>query len=114
MHEIDFSTCSMADVITRSVTCHPTLFRDALLASAKVHNDYSNVTHDRVAARSALGMSSDLRRVADDINIDSFYVDNLTFSERILAFAEAAKLQLIPRATKQDIVSRAQCGVAIS
>jgi hypothetical protein len=106
MYDIDLNTASLDDVITRSFVCHPTLFRDSMLEVAKIHWAHSSESRDKTSARIALDMASDLRRMADDINMDNFDVESLAFGERIQAFGVACKLQLVPHAVANEIAKR--------
>lgn len=105
MFEINFSTCTMRDVIARSATCHPTLFREAMLAAAQAHRAAQQVAPRRVASI-ALGMESDLRRMADDIDMDNFDASVLSPAETVQAFNIARKLQCVTWDVAESIAKR--------
>lgn len=103
---LDFNTCTMRDVIAQSALMHPTLFAYALIDVKRVHSAYARVCHNRLAKKVAENMASALGSMIADLHDGSFDVAKLSFSQRIQAFHAAAKLQLIPPATREDIVER--------
>jgi hypothetical protein len=106
MYDIDFNTCTMNDVIQRSFVCQPSQLRAAMIAAAKVHIEYSNITANASVALIALDMACSLDRMADAIEPGSFDVESLTLSDRVQAFHIAAKLQLVTYHTKREIAER--------
>jgi hypothetical protein len=106
MYEIDFLSATMADVITRSAVCHPSLFRDAMLAAAEVHWTCSAETNSRCVARIALEMANNLRRMAHELEMDDLDVTSLTLGEKVQAFGVARKLQCLPWSLASDIAAR--------
>ena len=107
MPEINYVTATMSDIIARSMLCHHSLFRDALIAAGQMHATYSHNTHSKLAAHIALGMANDCRRMADEIDLDDFDAASLALSEKIQAFEVACKLQLVTHADKTTIAGRA-------
>jgi hypothetical protein len=106
MYQIDFLTCTMRDVITRSAVCHPSLFAESMRSAAKVHAEYAVVTHNATVARIARRMSVSLNSMARDLTLDRFDANVLDLGEVIQAFGIAAKLNLVPRSCRDGIVSR--------
>ena len=53
MYQINFETCTMNDVIVRSIVCHPTMLAERLRANASVHFNARDVMHDKTAAAAA-------------------------------------------------------------
>ena len=106
MYDLDFLTCSMTDVINRSVVFHPSLLRDMMLAAAKTHWDYSNVAANKVAAGIALDMASNLRRMADELDMNDFDPEALELGERVQAFGIASKLHCLSPSLARDIAAR--------
>lgn len=106
MYAIDFMTCSATDVIARSAICHPSLFADTLREQARTHiSAYSAIAaRDKYAANVAAGMASDCNTVAEWIAAERR--SELTYGQRIIAFSAAARLQCLPYAVAQDILSR--------
>lgn len=45
---------SAADILKRSIIAHPSLFREALIAQAEMHDDYANLTTNEGARRGAI------------------------------------------------------------
>lgn len=41
MYRIDFLTCTAADLIARSIVCHPSLFAEAILKAGSDHFGYA-------------------------------------------------------------------------
>jgi hypothetical protein len=111
MYPIDFNTATMADVIERSITCHPSLLADSMRAVAKIHRDYVGQTHDRDAKASAGRMAQNAEFAARMIEANA--PDELVkvFSAKIQTFEQACRLQLVPRATVADIAAREEGSV---
>lgn len=105
MYEIDFNTCSLDDVIERSVTCHPTLLVELLRAIAEIHSRSAREMFDQVARKSAVGMAEDCRRAANSVETLGSLV-GASFGMRMQAFTAACKLQLLPLSLAQDIAKR--------
>jgi hypothetical protein len=106
MYQIDFMTCTADDVIARSAICHPSLFADTLREQGRTHiGAYAAMAQrDKYGANVAAGMASDCNTVADWIADERR--SDLTFGQRVIAFAAAARLQCLSHAVAQDIVSR--------
>jgi hypothetical protein len=105
---IDFNTCTMADVIARSYSMHPSLFADALEQVARTHRTASFHTRfDNKAADIATRMAMNCEIMADDIGGGRFKPEALEFGPTIHAFGVACNLQSIPRATANEIAARA-------
>ena len=91
-----------ADIIRRSIVAHPSLFREALINQAAIHDDYSQLT---INARAAQG--ADASKLACLRAYDFVGCDNLTDDERaaeickdcgtmVVALNVACKLQCLP------------------
>ena len=111
MYQINFETCTMNDVIVRSIVCHPTMLIDTLHANASIHYTARDVMHDKTAAAAAQRCGNQCREAADLIVSRPGYtaiaiVSEFSFGERMATFLAAAKLQLIPFATQHDICKR--------
>ena len=112
MYQINFETCTMNDVIVRSIVCHPTTLAESLRANASIHYTASDVMHDKTAAIAANRCGIQCRNAA--MLVETFYdvddklnkIAEFSFGERMAAFLAAAKLQLIPFATQHDICAR--------
>lgn len=99
MYPIDFDTCTAIDIIKRSAVCHPTLFREALVASKDADFAYAK-NLDR--AREAMVVKSVLARAnatndaisAIDIEDFDFFASNL--GAGIVTLNIACKLQVLP------------------
>ena len=112
MYQINFETCTMNDVIVRSIVCHPSMLADSLRANARIHYDAALVMHDKTAAIAANRCGIQCRNAA--MLVETFYnvddklnkIAEFSFGERMAAFLAAAKLQLIPFATQHDICAR--------
>lgn len=106
MYPIDFTKCTAADVIKRSVVCDRTLFRDALYDVVRTHAEAARTIHDSVAQRSALSLCKAADQVAAKLANEQ-PLTALNFNQNMVAFSTAAKLQLIPHALAAEIVGRA-------
>jgi hypothetical protein len=94
--DIDYTTCAMNDVIARSLRMHPSLLADACAAAGKIHQQARDTMHDGKAreiagdmAKVAWGLFCTIR---DDELSD---VAALTFTQRQIAFAAAARLNCL-------------------
>ena len=103
---MSYATCTMNDVIAKSYLMHPSLFADTLQAAANVHGDYAGRTYSKQASTIASGMCHDAASVKRMINKGTLDPEALTFSQRIIAFHEAWKLQCITHGVAKDIVAR--------
>lgn len=107
---IDFLTCTMDDVIARSILLHPTMLQDALTKAYRAHLDAATTMVDGPACRMAHEMSVtalEVRaRIASGLLASAGDCHCLTFSQRMLAFGAAYKLQCLPYATAMDIATR--------
>lgn len=107
MYPIDFDTCSIADVIARSATCHPSLFADKLTAIAAIHHQASFSLRYSTGGRPiARGMGDSASDMARDLLAQEFDATALDFGAMIIAFGAACSLQCIPHATAKDIAGR--------
>lgn len=108
--DIDFLTCTMDDVIARSILLHPTMLQDALTKAYRAHLDAATTMVDGPACRMAHEMSVtalEVRaRIASGLLASAGDCHCLTFSQRMLAFGAAYKLQCLPYATAMDIATR--------
>lgn len=118
MYPIDFATCTAMDVIKRSAVCHPSVFVESLRSQALQHFTYAQQVRALIgkparnaAAQSADSMGKDCADAADWVEYDN-YEDAMQNPDRIgpfvVAFNVACKLQLIPFATRTDIMARWQ------
>ena len=109
---INFETCTMNDVIVRSIVCHPTMLTAKLRDNANVHYDAALVMHDKTAAAAAQRCGNQCCQAANLVgNLNGAgqpieAISAMSFGERMAAFLAAAKLQLIPFATQHDICAR--------
>ncbi len=106
MYPIDFMTCGADDVIRRSVICHPSLLADQLRERAKGHTAAyaSMLTRDEYAAKIARGMADDCNTIAT--RLANGGTGEMTFGQRVIVFSLAARLQCLPHAVAQDILTR--------
>lgn len=110
MYPINLTTCTARDVIQRSVTCHPSLFSEALRDLASVHGTYAGQTSDALAAQSARNLQRACQQAAHhiehdaDANAPELICDD--FNMRIVAFTEACRLQCIPYSSRIAIIER--------
>lgn len=84
------------DIISRSIIMHPSLFREALIKQATMHDDYSRVTNDKRAAQGATSSCNACLRAYDAVgasDVDSILTDCGTM---VIALNVACKLQCIP------------------
>jgi len=105
MYPIDFTNCTANDVIARSVTCHPTLFAERLRGIASIHGQAATTMHDRQAVKISRQMAADCREMADRLDHGEL-LDGLSFSQRIIAFNAAAKLQCVNDSLARSIIAR--------
>jgi hypothetical protein len=106
MYEIDFTTCTPADVIERSYILHPSLFAEALRDAAQVHIDFCNVTANPQAKQAARKMAWSLCDMAREIDRGLFSAEILDCTRTVQALHVAAKLQCLPRHLVSDIAGR--------
>ena len=115
MYEIDFLTCTMRDVIARSVACHPSLFAESLENTARIHHEFCVTTMDKTATRIALDMRAACLAAAvsaRDDNVDAIISHGRT--SMICAFTAAMKLQCLPRYIANEICDRDSEFVALT
>ena len=109
--DIDFLTCTMDDVIARSILLHPTMLQDALTKAYRAHLDAATTMVDGPACRMAHEMSRDRVRGS------SSHCQWPTGQRWRIAIAShstnacwhigaAYKLQCLPYATAMDIATR--------
>lgn len=106
MTSIDFTTCNMRDVIARSILMHPSLYREAMIRAAEVHDNYSRMTHDKQAANMAARSRAACLNVYDAIDREDADGIAANFLQKVVAFSEAAKLQCLTPALASDIAKR--------
>lgn len=97
---------TMAEVIEHSALAHPTLFADTMLKAAKMHLLHSETANYKPGATVALGMASNLRRMADELMMNDFDAARLSFAETVQAFAVAATLQGLPQRLIAEVAQR--------
>ena len=111
MYDIDFTTCTMNDVIDRSITCHPSLYVEKLRSIRDIHLNHALVTLNRNAARIARNMAADAEHVAmmvqDGFEGAAWCVPSDNLSAKLVAFQAAAALQCLSRSQMLDIAERA-------
>jgi hypothetical protein len=103
MYAIDFETCTPADLIKRSIVCHPSLFADRMDAIALVHTQASaSLSYHRDRA-TAQRLSAACAYVAHMLRTDDENADELTAKIMLLgmdywisSLNVAAKLQCVP------------------
>lgn len=107
---IDFLTCTMDDVIARSILLHPTMLTDMLRSAARTHAEASGTMLDGPAVRMAREMATEAGEVA--LRVETGLLASagdchcLTFSQRIIAFGAAYKLQCVPMSLALEIAAR--------
>jgi hypothetical protein len=111
--EIDYNTCSMDDVIRRSILLHPLLFASAMRDVSRIHQHAAGTLsyRDTEAKRIAIRMCDDACNVANAIDgIDHAGIGTdpagWSFSARIMAFSAAARLNCLSFANAQYIAAR--------
>lgn len=92
---------SAADIIERSIVAHPSLFREALIKQAEMHDDYSRLTHNAGAQRGAIASKNACLRAYDFIGDgDNARSRAETLCSEtgpaVIALNVACKLQCIP------------------
>lgn len=107
MYAIALESCTPRDVIQRSVTCHPSLFAEKLRAIAGQHENYTRVTHDEIAKRSARRMSEAAIFAAGAVESEDVDAIVGNFSAMIIALHAACELQALPRYLYAAIAERA-------
>lgn len=95
MYPIDLNTCTALDIIKRSVTCHPTLFRDALLERRREDYAYASKRDGRVAD-GAYASGRAAQRAVDHTDGNDIEAFKLDMGAGIIALGIACKLQCIP------------------
>lgn len=103
---IDFNTATMADVIKRSMVCHPSMLVEAMMGCVSLHARYSRETSDRMAAQSAYKMADACRHALVCIERDDADALLSNFSAKIQTFEQACRLQLVPHGTRAIIATR--------
>lgn len=110
MSDIDFLTCSMDDVIERSLRLHPAALAGAMQDAYRAHDAAANTMLDGPAVRMAREMATvatELRqRLASRLLATRADMACLSFNQRIMLFGAAYKLQCVPLATAMDIAAR--------
>lgn len=107
MYPIDFLTATPREVIQRSITCHPSLYRDAMLEAVASHSSYAAISHDKTAAEIAARLGKECRFVAECIeseNTDAIIRGGM--DSWISALSIAFRLQCVPHSLRADIVAR--------
>lgn len=110
MYPLNFDTCTLRDVIARSVACHPSVFCGALLDRAEVHARSAAAMHDSEARH----ISADIARAANVAAVGAEQGDTDAIVESFLygAFIVACRLQLIPLHVRVGIVERCEATIA--
>lgn len=105
---LDTATCTMSDVIERSIAMHPTLFGEALASVAATHLQAAvSVPHHREASGIAKRMHGEAYEMAQCLLVgDGFEPAHLSLSHRIIAFGVACRLQCIPHHVASSIAGR--------
>jgi ABC-type dipeptide/oligopeptide/nickel transport system ATPase component len=106
-------TPTVADIIERSATCHPSLFADALRDLAKVHADFMHSTADRKAAvaagnakKHAVQALQMIQKVEACESARFICHEFSSIGPMLQALTVAAKLQCLPRHLVQDALAR--------
>lgn len=105
--QIDYLTCSMDDVIRRSLLLHPSLLADACARAAMIHAQARDTMHDGQARKIAGNMAKEAWSLARAVR-DNELADpaTLTFTQRQIAFAAAARLNCLHYSLAQAIAKR--------
>lgn len=108
MADIDFNTCSMRDVIARSVLLHPSVLADSMRQVQKIHHAAACTFtgKDTPAGRIAAQMRNLASGVANDIALDRLNIEALHPMALLMTFAAAAKLQCLTSAIVTSIAAR--------
>lgn len=106
MYPIDFTTCTMLDVIQRSYVCHPTVLSDRLADAGATHRQARDTMVTGSARAIADRMSTVAYRLAASVRDQELDVSNLDSDARIIAFTCAARLQCLSHAIMTDIAKR--------
>lgn len=108
--DINFLTCTMDDVIARSILMHSSMLTDMLRSAARTHAEASRTMVDGPAVRMAREMAIEAGEVAQrvDTGLLASAADCacLTFSQRMIAFGAAYKLQCVPMSLALEIAAR--------
>lgn len=115
--QIDFMTAKPRDVIARSIALHPSLFADAMRATAKTHNAARETFRaagrrpDYQACQAATRLANACNRVADLVEGgESNAAPQIMaggMDSWVSALNVAARLQCLSPALVADIASRA-------
>ncbi len=90
------------DIIERSIIAHPSLFREALIAQATMHDNYARLATDRLAARGAAAMASDCLSAYDAVGMENPDAICERCGTMVVALNVAAKLQCLPPHMKAE------------
>lgn len=99
MYPLDFDTCTAIDIIKRSAVCHPSLLREALVASKKADFDYAatlNRQHEAAIVRSVLARANATNDAISAIDLEDFDFFKTNLGAGIVTLNIACKLQVIP------------------
>lgn len=106
--QIDFMTATMQDVIARSAAMHPSLMADALRNVASVHSQAAETMRYDRSVQTAKDMAKAARDMARTLaDTGSLDPAGLSFSETVIAFGVACRLQCVPHNVALDIAARA-------
>lgn len=105
MNEINFLTCSMDDVIARSIALHPSLLAERLRDVATIHSKAAREMLGDLERGTAIKMANDCRSAASSVEHLGHFV-NATFGQRLQAFSAAARLQCLTLSQAQAIAAR--------
>lgn len=103
---MDYTTCTMNDVIAQSYLMHPSLLAEHLTECALIHAQAAATMHYVASCQAAHDMAVECRQMAQRISVGELNPATLSFSGRIIAFNAACTLLCIPLATGQDIAKR--------
>ena len=107
MYQLDLTNCTAVDVIQRSITCHPSLLRDALLSALAEDNKFAVARPHSREVRDAI--ESHAKAIRRDISLVDAE-DAQAFAEDlgagIVAFEIAARFNLVPRHCRTAMVAR--------
>jgi hypothetical protein len=109
MYEIDFNTCTAADVIERSYILHPNTLADSLRSAAQVYSDYARVAANMNAgnaSQAAQNLAYGLQAMVRSIKNKTLNTKELDLEQTMQALYMAAKLQCLPEYLTSDIARR--------
>lgn len=106
MYDIDFQTCSVRDVIARSVTCHPSLMIELLTRAGNSHVEASETVLDEDTRRTYNDMHTACTWAAKWVYTEDLEALCRDLEARGAAFLIACRLQCVPRAAWHDIAKR--------